>query len=283
MAFLPSADAGALGRASCGAFAVPECPMNGESLAARAANGARNNNRAVAAAGRNGSLIALAVHPRPAPPPSAIAGQTRKNHRCKAATSAPPIEGGALDGVPTARGVALLAPASGSFGEVETRLPSLRAEAATCCVVSLRALVTEPTEFLAALAIRSTEGTSTPELEDGEGVGAASVCTLTGAGVATGGGGAAGGIALGSDGAAFGVASTDSTVDPTVSAASPRSVADAAGTLRIEPIRIAPETKKIRRHRRCSAAVPVPFVHPRLIRSGPSLLDDAEPLAFTQY
>jgi hypothetical protein len=43
-------------------------------------------------------------------------------------------------------------------------------------------LLTEPTEFLAALAIASTEGRLTGELEgDGEGVGAASVCNLTGA------------------------------------------------------------------------------------------------------
>jgi len=59
----------------------------------------------------------------------------------------------------------------------------LRAEAAACCVVSLPALVTEPTEFLAVRAIPSTAGTLTPELEgDAEGVGgAASVCNLTGA------------------------------------------------------------------------------------------------------
>jgi len=146
-------------------------------------------------------------------------------------------------------------------------------------------LVTEPTEFLAALAIPSTEGTLTPEPEgDDEGVGAASVCNLTGAGGAAGAGGVAGGIGLGSDGAAFGMASTDSTLDPTVSAASPKSVADAEGTLETEPIRIAPATKTIRRHRRCSNAIPVLFIHPRLIRFGPSLLlNDAEPLALTQY
>jgi hypothetical protein len=58
----------------------------------------------------------------------------------------------------------------------------LRAEAATLCVISLPVLVTEPTDFLATLAIPPTEGTLTPELEgDGEGVGAASVCNLTGA------------------------------------------------------------------------------------------------------
>jgi hypothetical protein len=67
------------------------------------------------------------------------------------------------------------------------------------------------------------------------------------------------------------VASTDSTVDPTVSATSPTSVADAAGTLETEPIRIAAATKAIRHHRRCSKAIPFPFVRPRLIRSGPSL------------
>lgn len=94
-------------------------------------------------------------------------------------------------------------------------------------------------------------------------------------------GGVAGGIALGSDGAAFGAASTDSTVDPTVSAASPISVADAAETQKTELIRIAPATTTIRRHRRCSNAIPVPFVRPWLIRSGPSsslltMLNDAE-------
>lgn len=124
------------------------------------------------AAGRNRSPIGLPADPRPVLPPSGIAGQMRASHRCRAATSAVVIEGGALDGVAIARGLALLAPASESFERLETWLPSLRAGAANCCVVSLPMLVTEPTEFRATAAIPSTEGTLTPGLEgDGEGVG----------------------------------------------------------------------------------------------------------------
>jgi hypothetical protein len=264
--------------------------MNGESLAARATNGARSNNRAVAAtAGRSKLPTTLAAQPWRAPPPSGIAGQMRASHRRAAATLAAVIEGGALDGIPIARGAALLAPASGLFapalgvfatalgllGRVETRLPSSRAGTTCCvaslpdcCVASLPELVTEPTEFLAMPAIPSAEGTLPPELGgDGEGVGASSVCNLTGAwgaaGAAIGAGGVAGGTSLGSVGAAFGGVLTASTVDPTLSVTSPTRVADATGAPETEPIRIAPATKTIRRHRRCSNAIRGPFVRPR--------------------
>lgn len=149
-------------------FAVSGCSPSGESPEVAVVGGTRGNSRAMTAAGGRGRspINTLAASPRSVPLPSGIAGQMRKNHRCRAATSAGLIEGGALDGVVT--GVALLAPASGRFWKVGVRAPFSRIEVARF-VVSAPVLLTE-TEPFAVLAVLLMEGTSVPE-PVGDGVG----------------------------------------------------------------------------------------------------------------
>lgn len=152
-------------------FAVPGWSPSGELPEAVILGGARGNSRAMAAtAGRNRSPInTLAASPRSLPsPPSAIAGQMRKNHRCRAATSAGLIEDGALDGV-LPGGADLLAPAPGRSWKDGVRPPFSPAEGIARFIVSAPVLLTE-TESLAALAVLLTEGISAPE-PVGDGVG----------------------------------------------------------------------------------------------------------------
>lgn len=135
-------------------FAAPGCSSSRELPETVVIGGAKSNSRAMTAAagGSRPPINALAASPRSIPsPPSGIAGQMRKNHRCRAATSAGLIEGGALDGVLTGRAV-LLAPASGRFWKAGVRPPFSPAEEVARFVVSAPLLLTE-TESLAVPAV----------------------------------------------------------------------------------------------------------------------------------